>query len=255
MYGRHGESPLPIVSTSTPSDAFDAAFEAVRIAVKYMTPVILMTDGYIATSSEPWMLPDVDALPDISRPYATFDEDEPFMPYKRDPETMAREWAIPGQPGLEHRIGGLEKDSLSGNVSYTAANHELMTLTRAEKIAKIADDIPDVEVHGDGTDLLVLGWGSTYGAIRTAVNRAQKDGFSVAHAHLRHMNPFPKNFGDVLDSFDTVLIPEINTGQLSKLIRAEYGKDSIGYNRVMGQPMRARDIESKIIEILNEEQS
>jgi 2-oxoglutarate ferredoxin oxidoreductase subunit alpha len=130
-----------------------------------------------------------------------------------------------------------------------------MTLTRAEKIAKIADDIPDVEVHGDGTDLLVLGWGSTYGAIRTAVNRAQKDGFSVAHAHLRHMNPFPKNFGDVLDSFDTVLIPEINTGQLSKLIRAEYGKDSIGYNRVIGQPMRARDIESKIIEILNEEQS
>jgi 2-oxoglutarate ferredoxin oxidoreductase subunit alpha len=254
MYGRHGESPLPIVSTSTPSDAFDAAFEAVRIAVKYMTPVILMTDGYIATSSEPWMLPDVDALPDISRPYATLNGDGPFLPYERDPETMARQWAIPGQPGLEHRIGGLEKDSLSGNVSYTAANHELMTLTRAEKIAKIADDIPDVEVHGDGNDLLVLGWGSTYGAIRTAVNRTQKAGFSVSHAHLRHLNPFPRNLGDVLERYDEILVPEINTGQLSRLIRAEYGTDSIGYNRVMGQPMRSRDIESKILEILNGEE-
>ncbi|MCL1598186.1 MAG: 2-oxoacid:acceptor oxidoreductase subunit alpha [Actinomycetia bacterium] len=255
MYGRHGESPLPIVSTSTPSDAFDAAFEAVRIAVKYMTPVILMTDGYIATSSEPWMLPDVDALPDISRPYATLNGDEPFLPYKRDPETMAREWAIPGQPGLEHRIGGLEKDSLSGNVSYTAANHELMTLTRAEKIARIADDIPDLEVHGEGNDLLVLGWGSTYGAIRTAVNRAEKAGFSVSHAHLRHLNPFPKNLGDVLERYNDILVPEINTGQLSRLIRAEYGTDSIGYNRVMGQPMRSSDIEFKIIEILDGEEA
>jgi 2-oxoglutarate ferredoxin oxidoreductase subunit alpha len=255
MYGRHGESPLPIVSTSTPSDAFEAAFEAARIAIKYMTPVILMTDGYIATSSEPWQLPDLDALPDIARPYATLEDDEPFLPYERDPETMAREWAIPGQPGLEHRIGGLEKDSLSGNVSYVAANHELMTLTRAEKIARISDDIPEVEVHGDGRDLLVLGWGSTYGAIRTAVNRLQKAGFAVSHAHLRHLNPFPKNLGDVLDAYDEILVPEINLGQLTKLIRAEYGTDSIGYNRVMGQPMRARDIESKILEILDGEAS
>ena len=255
MYGRHGESPLPIVSTSTPSDAFDAAFEAARIAIKYMTPVILMTDGYIATSSEPWRLPDLKALPDIGRPYATAEDDEPFLPYKRDPETMAREWAVPGQPGLEHRIGGLEKDSLSGNVSYVAANHEMMTFTRAAKIERIADDIPDIEVHGDGRDLLVLGWGSTYGAIRTAVNRLQKAGFAVSHAHLRHLNPFPKNLGDVLDAHDEILVPEINLGQLSKLIRAEYGTDSVGYNRVMGQPMRARDIESKILEILDGEAS
>jgi 2-oxoglutarate ferredoxin oxidoreductase subunit alpha len=255
MYGRHGESPLPIVSTSTPSDAFDAAFEAARIAIKYMTPVILLTDGYIATSSEPWRLPDVDALPDISHPFATLDEEEEFLPYKRDPETGARQWAIPGQPGLEHRIGGLEKDSLSGNVSYLADNHELMTKLRAEKIANIANDIPDVEVHGDGTDLLVLGWGSTYGAIRTAVNRVRKDGYAVSHAHLRHINPFPRNLSDVLDRYDEILVPEINTGQLTRLIRAEYGTESIGYNRVMGLPMRARDIELKILEILDGEES
>jgi 2-oxoglutarate ferredoxin oxidoreductase subunit alpha len=255
MYGRHGEAPLPIVSTSTPSDAFDSAFEAARIAIKYMTPVILLTDGYIATSSEPWRLPDIDALPDISHPFATLEEDTEFLAYERVSETGARPWAIPGQPGLEHRIGGLEKDSLTGNVSYVSENHELMTRLRAEKIANIANDIPDVEAHGDGTDLLVLGWGSTYGAIRTAVNRVQKDGYAVAHAHLRHINPFPKNFGDLLDRYDEILVPEINTGQLTRLIRAEYGTESIGYNRVTAQPMRARDIEFKILEILNGEAS
>ncbi len=251
MYGRHGESPLPIVSTSTPSDAFDAAFEAARIAIKYMTPVILLTDGYIATSSEPWMLPDLDALPDISRPYATLEDDKPFFPYERDPETMARPWAIPGQPGLEHRIGGLEKDAQTGNVSYDPENHEHMSRQRAAKIAKIQDDIAELEVHGDGHDLLVLGWGSTYGAIRTAVNRVQKGGAPVAHAHLRHINPFPKNLGDLLSRYDRILIPEINLGQLSRLIRAEYGVESIGYNRVLGQPLKAREIQSKILEILN----
>lgn len=251
MYGRHGESPLPIVSTSTPSDAFDAAFEAARIAIKYMTPVILLTDGYIATSSEPWMLPDLDALPDISRPYATLEDDKPFFPYERDPETMARPWAIPGQPGLEHRIGGLEKDAQTGNVSYDPENHEHMSHQRAAKIAKIQDDIAELEVHGDGHDLLVLGWGSTYGAIRTAVNRVQKGGAPVAHAHLRHINPFPKNLGDLLSRYDRILIPEINLGQLSRLIRAEYGVESIGYNRVLGQPLKAREIQSKILEILN----
>lgn len=251
MYGRHGESPLPIVSTSTPSDAFDAAFEAARIAIKFMTPVILLTDGYIATSSEPWMLPDLDALPDISRPYATLEDDKPFFPYERDPETMARPWAIPGQPGLEHRIGGLEKDAQTGNVSYDPENHEHMSRQRAAKIAKIQDDIAELEVHGDGHDLLVLGWGSTYGAIRTAVNRVQKGGGPVAHAHLRHINPFPKNLGDLLSRYDRILIPEINLGQLSRLIRAEYGVESIGYNRVLGQPLKAREIQSKILEILN----
>jgi len=251
MYGRHGEAPLPIVSTSSPSDAFEAAFEAARIAIKYMTPVILLTDGYIATSSEPWMLPDLEALPDISRPYATPDGDRPFLPYERDPETMARPWAIPGQAGMEHRVGGLEKDAQTGNVSYVPDNHEHMTLQRAEKIAKIQDDIGDVEVYGEGTDLLVLGWGSTCGAIRTAVDRVNKNGLSVAQVHLRHINPFPKNLEEVLSRYDRVLIPEINLGQLSRLIRAEYGVDSIGYNRVLGQPLRARYIESAIQEIFN----
>ncbi|RLE13018.1 MAG: 2-oxoglutarate ferredoxin oxidoreductase subunit alpha [Actinobacteria bacterium] len=255
MYGRHGEAPLPIVSTSSPSDAFDAAFEAARIAIKYMTPVILLTDGYIATSSEPWKLPDLDALPDISRPYATHNGEGPFLPYERDPETLAREWAIPGQTGMEHRVGGLEKDSQTGNVSYVPENHEHMSHLRDAKIQQIQADIADVEVHGDGTDLLVLGWGSTYGAIRTAVDRVNKEGLSVSHAHLRHISPFPKNLGDVLARHDRVLIPEINLGQLSKLIRAEYGVDSTGYNRVLGQPLRARFIESEIHDILNGETS
>ena len=255
MYGRHGESPLPIVSTSSPSDAFDAAFEAARIAVKYMTPVILLTDGYIATSSEPWRLPDVDALPDISVPFASIEPGETFLPYLRDPSTLARPWAIPGQPGLEHRVGGLEKDATTGNVSYGPDNHETMTEVRARKIAGIADDIPDVEVHGQGSDLLVLGWGSTYGAIRTAVNRVRSSGRDVAHAHLRYINPFPSNLGEVLASYDRILIPEINTGQLSRLIRAEYLVPTIGYNRVQGLPIKAREIEAKIHEILDGEES
>ena len=255
MYGRHGESPLPIVSTSSPSDAFDAAFEAARIAVKYMTPVILLTDGYIATSSEPWRLPDVDALPDISVPFASIEPGETFLPYLRDPSTLARPWAIPGQPGLEHRVGGLEKDATTGNVSYGPDNHETMTEVRARKIAGIADDIPDVEVHGQGSDLLVLGWGSTYGAIRTAVNRVRSSGRDVAHAHLRYINPFPRNLGEVLASYDRILIPEINTGQLSRLIRAEYLVPTIGYNRVQGLPIKAREIEAKIHEILDGEES
>ena len=255
MYGRHGESPLPIVSTSAPSDAFDAAFEAARIAITYMTPVILLTDGYIATSSEPWKLPDVDALPDISRPYASIEEGEEFLPYARDPETMARPWAIPGQPGLEHRLGGLEKDAETGNVSYDPDNHEIMTLTRAQKIKAIGDALPDAEVYGEGSELLVLGWGSTYGAIRTAVNRTHKLGRKVSHVHLRYINPLPKNLGEILDRFDKVLIPEINLGQLSHIIRAEYLIAPETYNRVLGLPMRAREIETKIIELLDSEDS
>ncbi len=253
MYGRHGESPLPIVSTSSPSDAFDAAFEAARIAIKFMTPVILLTDGYIATSSEPWRLPDVDALPDISRPFATAIDGETFLPYLRDEGTLSRPWAIPGQPGLEHRLGGLEKNALTGNVAYDPDNHELMTQVRARKVAGIAKDIPEAEVYGDGDDLLVLGWGSTYGAIRTAVNRVRKAGRSVAHVHLRHINPFPQNLGEVLGRFDRILVPEINMGQLARLIRAEYLVPTIGYNRVQGLPIKARDIEAKIYEILDGE--
>lgn len=250
MYGRHGESPLPIVSTSTPSDAFDAAFEAVRIALKFMTPVILLTDGYIATASEPWLLPDVDSLPDISKPFAAHDPESAFLPYLRDPQTLARPWAIPGQPGLEHRVGGLEKDATTGNVSYDPDNHEAMTRTRADKIKRIANDIPDVEVYGEG-DLLVLGWGSTYGAIRTAAMRANKAGHTVAHVHLRHLNPFPKNLGEVLSGFKQILIPEINMGQLSRLIRSEYMVPTVSFNRIQGQPMRAREVEKEIYKLLN----
>jgi 2-oxoglutarate ferredoxin oxidoreductase subunit alpha len=253
MYGRHGESPLPIVSTSTPSDAFDAAFEAARIALKFMTPVILLTDGYIATSSEPWKLPDVDELPDISTPFASHEpESGPFLPYVRDPETLARPWAIPGQPGMEHRVGGLEKDATTGNVSYTPDNHQAMTQTRQDKIAAVQRDIADVEVFGEGDGLLVLGWGSTYGAIRTAVIRVLKKGRSVAHVHLRHMNPMPSNLGEVLKGFDTILVPEINSGQLTRLIAAEYLVPSVGFNRIQGRPMRARDIEDEVNRILDQ---
>jgi 2-oxoglutarate ferredoxin oxidoreductase subunit alpha len=255
MYGRHGESPLPIVSTSTPADAFETAFEACRIALEYMTPVILLTDGYIATSSEPWKLPDVTALPDISHPFATIEEGETFLPYERDPDTLARPWAIPGQPGMEHRLGGLEKDELKGTVSYDSMKHEVMSLTRRSKVDKIADTIPDVEVYGEGTELLVLGWGSTYGAIRTAVNRILKSGRKVSQVHLRYINPLPKNLGEVLERYDTVLIPEINLGQLARMIRAEYLIRPEQYNRVLGQPMRAREIETKINELLDTKES
>ena len=255
MYGRHGESPLPIISTSSPADAFDAAFEAARIAIEYMTPVILLTDGYIATSSEPWKLPDVTNLPDISRPFASIEEGETFLPYERNPETLARPWAIPGQPGMEHRLGGLEKDELKGTVSYDSANHEVMSLTRQDKVNRIADNIPDLEVYGEGTELLVLGWGSTYGAIRTAVNRVLKAGRTVSQVHLRYINPLPRNLGEILNRYDTVLIPEINLGQLSRMIRAEYLIKPEQYNRVLGQPMRAREIETKINELLDAKES
>ena len=255
MYGRHGESPLPIISTSTPSDAFEVAFEAVRIAVTYMTPVILLTDGYIATSSEPWRLPDLDALPDISRPFATIEVGEEFLPYIRDPETLARPWAIPGQAGMEHRLGGLEKDATTGNVSYDPDNHESMMHTRARKIEALGTSLPEVEIFGEGSELVVLGWGSTFGAIRTAVTRVQKSGRKVSHVHLRYINPLPANLGEVLSRFDNVLVPEINLGQLSRIVRAEYLIDTHSFNRVLGQPMRAREIETKIYELLNGEVS
>ena len=200
MYGRHGESPLPVVAAATPSDAFDTAIEAVRLAVKYMTPVLLLSDNHIANGSEPWKLPDVSDLPDISVPFATTSAGNGhFLPYLRDPETFARPWAIPGTPGLEHRLGGLEKEEVTGNISYDPANHQLMTDVRAWKIASIANDIPLVEVDGDDdAEVLVLGWGSTYGAIQAAMRRVRTRGIPVAAAHLRHVNPFPANLGEVL---------------------------------------------------------
>ncbi len=247
LYGRHGEAPLPVIAASTPSDAFDTAIEAGRLAVKYMTPVILLTDGYIANSSEPWRLPDIADLPDIGRPFASPGDGE-FLPYLRDPDTLARPWAIPGTPGLEHRLGGLEKQDVTGNVSYDPENHERMTELRERKIARIADDIPPAEVYGSG-DILVIGWGSTFGAIREAVNRSTRNDIAAAHLHLRHLNPFPANLGDVLERYDTVLVPELNRGQLSKLLQAEYVKRVVSLPKIQGLPFKAVEIEAKLREL------
>jgi 2-oxoglutarate/2-oxoacid ferredoxin oxidoreductase subunit alpha len=244
MFGRNAEAPVPVVAASTPGSCFDAAIEAVRIALKYRTPVFLLSDAYLANGSEPWLLPDVESLPDISTEFA----DQPnvdggFMPYQRDPDTLARQWAIPGTPGLEHRIGGLEKEDVTGNVSYDPDNHDHMVRLRAQKVAGIAADIPDLEVDDpDGASLLVLGWGGTYGPIQSAARRLRRDGRKVAHAHLTHLNPFPRNLGEVLGSYDRVLVPEMNLGQLLKLIRAEFLVDAVGYNRVRGLPFRSDEL-------------
>lgn len=252
LYGRHGESPLPVLAIPSPSVAFEMAIEAARIAIKYMTPVILLSDNYVANGSEPWLLPDIDAIPEIEVTFAKHPNgpDGTFLPYMRDVDTFARPWAVPGTPGLEHRVGGLEKDSLSGNVAYDPGNHQLMTDTRGWKVANIANDVPDIEVAGDSdAQILVLGWGSTYGSIRAACNRTRKAGTKVASAHLRHLNPLPNNLGQVLSSFDRILIPELNTGQLLKVIRAEFLIDATGLNQVTGEPFRVTDIEDKIAEM------
>jgi 2-oxoglutarate/2-oxoacid ferredoxin oxidoreductase subunit alpha len=252
LYGRHGEAPLPVVSASTPADAFDTAIEATRIALKYMTPVILLSDGYIGTSAEPWLLPDVDSLPDIGVEFAHKGEgDDPFLPYLRDETTLARPWALPGTEGLEHRLGGLEKQDGTGNVSYDPLNHEKMTLLREQKVARIADDIPDVEVGSDAdASVVVLAWGSSYGSVLSGIRRVQARGGKVAHIHLRHMHPFPKNLGEVLRRYDTILIPELNRGHLWRLIRAEFLLDPVRYNKVQGQPFKASEIEAKLMELI-----
>ncbi len=252
LYGRHGEAPLPVLAARTASDAFEVTIEAARIALKYMTPVILLSDNYIANGSEPWQLPDLDALPDISVPFQTEpNADGRYLPYVRDVETLARQWAIPGTPGLEHRLGGLEKHEVVGNVSYDPNNHQLMTELREWKIRSIANDIPPLEVDGDeAAELLVLGWGSTFGAIRAAAKRVRKDGLEVATAHLRYLNPFPANLGDVLNRYRYVLIPEVNMGQLRKLIRADFLVPAMGFNKVKGLPFRVSEVENKIREIL-----
>ena len=260
IYGRHGESPLPVIAAASPSDAFLTAVEAARIALKYMTPVILLSDNHIANGSEPWLLPDLDKLPDISVPFATVSNtSNGFLPYLRDFDTFARPWAIPGTPGLEHRLGGLEKESNTGNVSYDPANHQLMTDSRAWKVANIANDIPGVEVaRGDRDtdgDLLVLGWGSTYGTIRAAVRRCRLDGIPIDQAHLRHLNPFPANLGEVLARYERVLIPELNTGHLLRLIRAEYLVPATGLHKVAGVPFHISEIETKIHSMLGETRS
>jgi 2-oxoglutarate ferredoxin oxidoreductase subunit alpha len=252
MYGRHGESPLPIVAAATPADCFDAAIEAARIAVRYRTPVILLSDTFLGNSSEPWLLPDVNTLPTIEPGFAEGpNTPDGFMRYLRD-EHGAPPWALPGTPGLEHRIGGLEKDD-AGNISYDADNHERMTYLRAAKIAGIANDIPELEVDDETGDaqLLVLGWGSTLGAIRAAVRRIRGSGGKVASAHVRHLNPLPRNTGEVLARYPQVLVPEMNTGQLQKILRAEFLVDVQGYHRVTGHPISAEELEEEIMRRLS----
>ncbi len=255
MYGRHGESPIPVIAAYSPSHCFFVAIEAARIALKYRTPVMLLSDGYLANGSEPWNLPDVDALPDISTEFATepnhTDEDgnRHFWPYRRDPETLARDWAVPGTPGLMHRIGGIEKEDGSGNISYEPANHQKMTDIRAAKVDAIGDDIDPTWVSGDlDADLLMLGWGSTWGSIASAVKRARAAGYRVAHAHLVHINPFPRDLGEVLRRYERVICPEMNMGQLTKLVRAEYLVDVESVTKVQGQPFTAGELYDVIID-------
>jgi 2-oxoglutarate ferredoxin oxidoreductase subunit alpha len=254
MYGRHGESPLPILAAYTPAQCFDAALEACRIAIRYRTPVILLTDTYLANSSEPWMLPGTSDLPSIEPVFATgANMGDEFWPYLRD-ENLVRPWAIPGTPGLQHRIGGLEKEADStGNISYDPQNHQWATELRASKVLKVADDIPLVEVDDpDGdAEMLVLGWGSVYGPAKVAVERAREQGKKVARAQLYHLNPLPRNTGEVLRRYPKVLVPEMNTGQLSRIVRAEYLVDAQVFSKVQGQPFFADELEEEIIRRLS----
>jgi 2-oxoglutarate/2-oxoacid ferredoxin oxidoreductase subunit alpha len=251
MYGRNGEAPLPIVAPQSPSDCFYAAFEACRIALTHRIPVVLLSDGFLANSSEPWLLPDVNDLPAIDVQFTTEpNHPDGFLPLLRDPDTLARPWALPGTPGLQHRIGGLEKHEVTGNISYDPDNHHRMTLIRQARVDKIADFLPDLEVDDpDGADLLVLGWGSTYGPIRGAVRRAREAGQRVARVHLRHLSPLPRELGDILARYDKVLLPEMNMGQLRMLLRARFLKDIRGYNRVTGQPFRAAELAEQILDL------
>ena len=250
MYGRNGESPAPVIAPATPGDCFFVTYEACRIALKYMTPVFILSDAFLANGSEPWMIPSLGDLPSIQIKHAEA-RDGQYMPYERDEKTLARHWAIPGMAGFEHRIGGLEREHITGNVSYDPDNHDLMIKLRAEKVAGIKSEIPPTEVYGETTgDLLVLGWGSTFGAIRTSVEALRAEGDSVAHAHLRWLNPLPADLGEVLLKFQKVLIPEVNSGQLIKLIRSEFLIDAEGLNLVRGKPFRKSQIINKIKEIL-----
>jgi 2-oxoglutarate/2-oxoacid ferredoxin oxidoreductase subunit alpha len=248
-YGRNGECPMPVISASTPADCFDAVYEAVRISVQHMTPVIFLSDGYIANGAEPWKFPTKDQLPPIHVKFKTElgHGEEKLQPYLRD-EKLSRPWAIPGTAGLEHRIGGLEKQNVTGNISYEPENHQLMVKIRQEKVDKIAEYIPEQKIdHGENKGkVLVLGWGSTYGAIKSAVAELHAKGHAVSHAHLRHMRPFPKNLGEILKNFDTVLIPEINNGQLIKIIRDVYFVDAKGYNKIMGVPITKTELVEEI---------
>ncbi len=253
-YGRNGECPMPIISCSTPSDCFEVAFEAVRIAVQHMTPVILLSDGYIANGAEPWKFPEEADLPNIEVKFKTElgDHEDKFQPYLRD-EKLARPWAVPGTPALEHRIGGLEKQNITGNISYDPDNHQLMVKIRQEKVDKIADYIPEQKLDNgpEKGKVLILGWGSTYGAIKTAVTELLAEGYAVAHAHLRYVRPFPKNLGQILKNYEHVLIPEINNGQLIKIIRDQYLVDAKGYNKIMGVPITKGELIDTVKKMLH----
>jgi 2-oxoglutarate ferredoxin oxidoreductase subunit alpha len=249
LYGRNSDSPVPVLAPATPADCFRTAFEAVRIAVAYMTPVFLLSDGYLANGAEPWKIPKADSLPPIEIHFRT--DPKGYYPYLRDPTTLSRPWAIPGTPNLEHRIGGLEKDYLTGNVSYAPANHEQMVRVRHRKIAGIAREIPPTEVHGpEKGDLLVIGWGSTYGAIESATRALREEGEKVSHVHLRHLNPLPPDLGDIAARFEKVLVPELNLGQLVKVLRAELLVDAVGLNKIQGQPFKVSEITAKAHRLL-----
>jgi 2-oxoglutarate ferredoxin oxidoreductase subunit alpha len=249
VQGRNGEAPLCVLAATTPADCFNAAYEASRIAIKYMTPVICLTDGYLGNGSEPWLVPNVKDLPAI--PVNFVKDPSTFMPYARDEKTLSRPWAIPGTPGLEHRIGGLEKEDVTGNISYDPDNHDRMIKLRAAKIERIVDDIPLQDVEGDKEGkLLVVGWGGTYGAIRSAADSARARGLSVSHAHIRYLNPFPRNLGEILYRYENILVPEINNGQLIKLLKAKYLVKAVPFNKIKGLPLRAEEIEEAIDSIL-----
>ena len=250
LFGRNSEAPIPIIAPATPSDCFWAAVEASRIAVKYMVPVIILSDGYLANGAEPWKIPDLDSIPDFKVEFASDPVD--FKPYRRNPDTLARPWAVPGTPGLEHRIGGLEKQDVTGNINYEPLNHENMVRIRAAKIEAIVQDIPDIVPAGDPDgDLLVVAWGSTHGAITAAVKSQRELGHRIGHVHLRHLNPLPANLGEILKRYKKVLVPELNMGQLLWLLRAKFLVNAIGLNKIQGRPFKQSELEQKIAELVD----
>ena len=249
LYGRNSEAPLPVLAACTPGDCFWIAVEASRIALKYMIPVIVLSDGYLANGAEPWRIPSLDEVPKFPVHFET--NPEGFLPYRRDPQTLARPWAIPGTPGLEHRVGGLEKQDVTGNVNYEPLNHEKMVRLRAAKVQAISQDVPDVVPAGDPDgDLLIVAWGSTYGAVTAALNAQRQKGHRIGHVHLRYLNPLPDNLGEVIGRYRKVLVPEMNMGQLVMVLRAKFLVDAEGYNKIQGQPFKQSELEAKIEEVL-----
>jgi 2-oxoglutarate ferredoxin oxidoreductase subunit alpha len=254
VHGRNGEAPVPVVAAQSPGDCFDAAVEAARIALTYRTPVFLLSDGYLANGSEPWRIPSISEVPDISVPFATEPNgpDGTFLPYLRDPETLARPWAVPGTPGLEHRVGGIEKADKTGNISYDPDNHDFMVRTRQAKVDRVADSLPPLQVEGADARVLVVGWGSTYGPIGAACRQVRDRGMAIAHVHLRHLNPFPNDLGEILTRYDKVVVPEMNLGQLAQLLRAKYLVDVISVTQVRGLPFKADELAEMLATVIEQ---